>query len=182
MQFSLLLLYPSLWECLQDCCWGRCQFCIWSQYSAHPSHVPDMAVRFSLLYLICAKRPTLLWKLKEPKGSRWMPKHVQQLYSTHCLPKALWLLDLAPVVVSDDLPLWLITTCITINSESSCILLKQRISREKFLELQFSAEGLEYFGIFHGYTLPQCRSENRRMWDGSSDTSLCVHLCKETYL
>lgn len=149
-----------------------------SSVSAHPSHVPDMAVRFSLLYPGCAKRPTLLWKLKEPKGSQWMPEHVQQMYSTHCLPKTLPHLDAVPQVVSTDLALWLITTCIAINSDRNFILLKQRMSWEKFLELQFSAEGSECFGIFHGYMLPQCRSESRRMWDGSSDTSLCVHLCK----
>lgn len=149
-----------------------------SSVSAHPSHVPDMAVRFSLLYPGCAKRPTLLWKLKEPKGSQWMPKHVQQMYSTHCLPKTLPHLDAVPQVVSTDLALWLITTCIAINSDSNFTLLKQRMSWEKFLELQFSAEGwvFWYFSWIYVASVQKWKQENVgwEQWYKSVRTSVQV--------
>lgn len=80
MQFSLLLLYLSFWRCSWGCCCGRCQLCIWSRsvqhlpvpYSRYCSEV------FSFLYLACIKRPTLLWRWKEPNGSKWMQNQPQR--------------------------------------------------------------------------------------------------------
>lgn len=79
MQFSLLLPYLSFWRCSRGCCCGRCQFCIWScsvqhlpvPYSRYCSEV------FLFLYLACIKRPTLLWRLKEPNGSKRMQNQPQ---------------------------------------------------------------------------------------------------------
>lgn len=50
-----------------------------AQYSTCLFHIPDIAVRFfSFLYLACIKRPTLLWRWKEPNGSKWMQNQPQR--------------------------------------------------------------------------------------------------------